>query len=279
MRVKRAKKIGFCFGVRRAINMAEAALGSKQPIYSLGSIIHNKQVVDALAMKGLKVVSGIDKIRKGMIVISSHGLSPRIKARIVRKGMRIIDTTCPFVLKAQNIARSLGQQGYKVIIVGERQHPEIKALVDFVPGKAMVVKDKREARSLRLKEGEMISVISQTTQATDNFLDVVKIIIDKRPKELRVFNTICKDAEERQGAARRLAKEVDVMLIAGGKNSANTRRLYEVCRQALSSSHLIETESDIDHGWLKGATVIGITSGASTPDWVIKKVVKSVRKG
>lgn len=283
MRIKSSKRIGFCFGVKRAVGMAEKALKeNKGGIYSLGSIIHNRQVVERLSRKGLNVIKDAGGIKDGVVVISSHGLSPRIKEEILRRGIKIIDTTCPFVLNAQTIAHRLGEEGYDIVVVGDARHPEIKALVDFIPrgrsSRVYVVKDRRAAGDLKLKTGRKIGVISQTTQSSANFLDVVKAISEKRPKELRIFNTICRDAEERQSFAGRLAKNVGMMLVIGGRNSANTKRLFEVCRKVLADSHLIETDKDLKKSWFKKRQVIGVTSGASTPEWVIRKVVNSISK-
>lgn len=278
MRIKLAKRIGFCFGVKRAVNMAEEALEKDRPIYSLGSIIHNRQVVEDLFCKGLKVIKDINGIKGGVVVISSHGISPKIAKRISGKGIKIIDTTCPFVLKAQEVARRLSNNGYKIVIVGDANHPEIKALVDFVPNEVSVVKDPREASRLELGLSDRVSVISQTTQSTDNFLEVVKAVFSRKPKEICVFNTICHDAESRQKHAGRLAKEVDLMLVVGGKDSANTKRLYEVCKKILKRSYLVESENELRDSWFKKGSTIGITSGASTPDWIIKRVIQKIKQ-
>ncbi len=278
MSIKLAKKIGFCFGVKRAVTMAEDALKKNNPIYSLGSIIHNKDVVRELSKKGLKVVGDIDDVKGGIVVISSHGLSPKVARAIHGKGIKIIDTTCPFVLNAQRIAKRLNDEGYRVIIVGDKDHPEVRALVDFAPRSACVIKNKSEARRLKFKPNKKVSIISQTTQSTANFQDVAETILAKRPKELRIFNTICQDAEERQALAERLAGEVDLMLVVGGKDSANTRRLNDVCRRVSRSSRHIETEADLETRWFKDSRKIGIASGASTPDWVIRRVVDKIKK-
>lgn len=278
MKIVLAEKTGFCFGVKRAVAMAEAALGKKEPICSLGSIIHNKQVVRGLSDKGLKVVKNLDDIKEGVVVVSSHGISPKVARNISRRGIRIINTTCPFVLNAQKIAGELSKKGYTVVIVGDSKHPEVKALLDFAPRRAFVVKDKKQAAKLRLKKDERVSVISQTTQSMNNFLGVVKTISEYAPKELAVFNTICNDAENRQDRARQLARKVDLMLVVGGRDSANTKRLFEVCKNVLGNSHLVETEGELNKKWFKSVKAVGITSGASTPDWVIKKVAERVHK-
>ena len=276
MRLKLAKKIGFCFGVRRAVEMAEEVLKKEGRAYSLGSIIHNKQVVEGLSKRGLEVINNIDEIRCGVLVISSHGISPKVADKISKRSLKMVDTTCPFVRNAQSSARSLGKKGYTVIIVGDVNHPEVKALYAFAGKKAHVVRDAEGLKSLKLKSNKRVGILSQTTQSMDNFLNVVRAIIDVNPKDLRVFNTICKDAQERQVAARDISREVDLMLIVGGKNSANTKRLFEVCKKILPRSYLVETELDLRSKWFKDVSVVGITSGASTPETIVRRVAKSV---
>ena len=278
MSVRLAKKTGFCFGVKRAVKMAEEALSKKRPIYSLGSIIHNEQVVMGLSKKGLKVIKNINNIKKGVLLISSHGLSPKITSSIMKRGIDIIDTTCPFVLKAQRIARRLNGEGYTVVIVGDARHPEVKALVDFAAGNVFVVKDKAEAASLKLGKSDRVSIISQTTQSKSNFNDVVRVVSGKDPKELKVFSTICEDAGSRQAHAKSLSRQVDLMIVVGGKNSANTERLLDVCAEHSARAYLIETEAELDSSWFKPGQSIGIASGASTPDWIVEKVVNKINK-
>ena len=278
MSVKLAKKTGFCFGVKRAVRMAEEALSRKRPIYSLGSIIHNEQVVKGLSKKGLKVIKNINDIKKGVLLISSHGLSPKKQKSILKRGVDIIDTTCPFVLKAQRIARRLSDEGYTVVIVGDVLHPEVKALIDFAAKNVFVVKDSSEARSLKLGGSDKVSIISQTTQSKNNFSDVVKVVAGKKPKELKVFSTICEDAQVRQAHAKSLSRQVDMMIVVGGRNSANTKRLLDVCSEHSALAYLIETEAELEGNWFKPGQSIGIASGASTPDWIVEKVVNRINK-
>lgn len=191
--------------------------------------------------------------------------------------MKIIDATCPFVRKAQETARDLSRAGYTVVIVGDSGHPEVKAILGSAGGRALVVKDARSARQLRFSSGEKVSVISQTTQSPANFADTVKAIAAKRPARLRIINTICRDAQIRQDAARRAARCVDVMVVIGGHDSANTRRLAEVCGNISERSYYIESEGELKNEWLEDAGRIGVTSGASTPQWVIERVVKKIK--
>jgi len=277
MRLKLARKVGFCFGVRRAVEMAEEVLKAEGKAYSLGSVIHNKQVVEDLSQRGLKVIKSIDEADSGVLVISSHGISPETAGEISKRSLKLVDTTCPFVRNAQSRARSLGEEGYTVIIVGDVDHPEVKALYGFAGKKAHVVKDLPGLKALKLKPGGRIGVLSQTTQSMDNFLGLVRAIIGLKPKDLRVFNTICKDAEERQAAARDISRSVELMLVVGGKNSANTKRLLEVCKKIRRKSYLVEAEDDLRSQWFKDVSAVGITSGASTPDKIVRRVAKKVK--
>jgi 4-hydroxy-3-methylbut-2-enyl diphosphate reductase len=278
MRIKLAKKVGFCFGVRRAIEMAEEVLKKEDKAYSLGSIIHNRQVVEDLSRRGLKVIKNIDEASGGIIVISSHGISPDVSDAISKRSLKLVDTTCPFVRNAQEMARSLSREGYKIIIVGDVNHPEVKALFCFAGKKAHVVKDAKGLKALKLKPNQKIGILSQTTQSMDSFLNVAKAVIGVKPKDLKVFNTICRDAEERQAAAREISGKVDLMLIVGGRHSANTKRLFEVCKKILYRSYLIETEDDLKDFWFKDVSTAGITSGASTPDNIVRRVAKIIRR-
>jgi len=278
VKVVLADRTGFCFGVRRAVSMAQSAIKDNKKIYSFGSIIHNAQVVEDLRRRGMKVIKDLARARSGdALVISSHGISPKILARIRRKGLKIIDTTCPFVMNAQRIASGLARDGYGAVIVGDLNHPEVKALIDFAPKGTKVVKDRAEAAALDLGKASRVSVLSQTTQSSGNFLDVVNTILQKRPRQLKVCNTICNDAEERQRLARELASKVGLMLVVGGRHSANTRRLYEVCRKTLKNSHLIETEKELNKAWFRSVRSVGITSGASTPDRAVQQVVSAIK--
>jgi 4-hydroxy-3-methylbut-2-enyl diphosphate reductase len=276
MRVRLAERIGFCFGVKRAIHMAEEALRLHRKVYSLGSIIHNAQVVQRLSGKGLEIIRDPGRAKGGAVLISSHGAPPAVFAKIKKRGLGLIDTTCPFVLHAQRLAMEMAREGYMVVIVGEKTHPEVKALVGFARGRAIVVKG-RDDPALRRVTGDKVAVISQTTQAIANFRGVANTLLRKRPREIRIFNTICNDTGKRQEAAADLAKTVDAMVIIGGRQSANTKRLFEVCK-GLNDAYLVETDRDVRSRWFEGKRTVGIASGASTPEWVITKVVNKIKK-
>ncbi|MDP2921246.1 MAG: 4-hydroxy-3-methylbut-2-enyl diphosphate reductase [Candidatus Omnitrophota bacterium] len=265
MKIKVARCAGFCFGVKRAINIAENALrelkdGDK--IYSLGAIIHNPQVVDELSRKGLEVISDLRKIKRGRVIISSHGAPLETLEEIRKKKIKLIDATCPFVKYAQNIVRRLKKDGYRIIIVGDSAHPEVKAL-NSIAGK--------------IKNSKKIGIISQTTQNKENYIKEIGKILGEDFSEVKIFNTICSDTSKRQSAARSLLKDCDIMIVIGGKNSANTRRLWQICKESGVDSFHIETELELKKKWFKGKICAGITSGASTPDQAVQRVTRNIK--
>jgi (E)-4-hydroxy-3-methyl-but-2-enyl pyrophosphate reductase len=265
MKIKVAKCSGFCFGVKRAINIAENALkdlkeGDK--IYSLGPIIHNPQVVEELSGKGLQVISGLENVKVGTVIISSHGAPLKAIENIKIKGMKLINATCPFVKYAQNIVKDLKKGGYEIIIVGDSVHPEVKALKSIAGSN---------------KKSKKLGVISQTTQNKENYITEIGKILERDFSEVRIFNTICNDTSKRQSASRRLLKDCDLVIVVGGKNSANTRRLWQICKESGVDSFHIETELEVNKKWFKGRKCVGITSGASTPDSMVKKIIEKIR--
>lgn len=268
MKVKIAGHSGFCFGVKRAINIANSALKNitkEDKLYSLGPIIHNPQVVNRLSDKGLIVIKDISKISVGTIIISSHGAPEDIIEKLKRKKLKIIDATCPFVKYAQNIVRDLKEQGYYVVIVGDKMHPEVRALVSI-------------AGRQRIKGKSKIGIVSQTTQNKENYISEIHNILKGEFSEIRIFNTICRDAALRQASAKELLKKCDLMIVIGGKNSANTRRLWQICKESGVESLHIETEKELKPGSFSKKKCIGITSGASTADWIVDEVVEAIRK-
>jgi len=264
MKIKVAGHSGFCFGVKRAINIAEATLrkrDKKEVIYSLGPIIHNPQVVKELSEKGIRVIKRINRLKKGTVIVSSHGVSMETLDKIKKKGLKTVDATCPFVKNAHNIVKALKKEGYNIVILGDRKHPEVKALLSLAG---------------RGNKGKKIGVVSQTTQNKDNYINGISDILKRDFQEVRIFNTICNDTAHRQTLTRRLLNECDVMIVVGGKNSANTRRLWQICKESGVDSYHIETGDELQKCYFKGKKCAGIVSGASTPDSMVKKVVKTI---
>ena len=275
MRVRVANHSGFCFGVKRAIKIAEKTLASSKGaknIYSLGSIIHNPQVVGALSKKGLKVIKDINDARTGTVIISSHGAPIEIVTKIKKKKLDLVDATCPFVKNAHNIVKDLKSKGYDVIVIGDKKHPEVKALLSLTGASPTAgVAHPRGGR------GKKVAFVSQTTQSKDNYLRGIFDILKEDFSEARIFNTICSDTAQRQALAKKFLKECDVMMVVGGKNSANTRRLYQICRESGVDSHHIETEKEIKKKWFFKKKSCGVVSGASTPDEMVKKITKKIK--
>ncbi len=287
MEIRVSDTIGFCFGVKEAVDLAKKALSnSKKRIFSVGPIIHNPQVVKELLEDGLTPVVDIEAIKEGTLIISSHGAGAKLLAKSESASggkdknnakLEIIDATCPFVKKIQGYVKRLHKDKYKVVIIGKSEHPEVKALVDFTDGRAVVIKDKEEAKGLE-PDGSKIGVVSQSTYLQEAFLEIVSILLQKPFLELRIFNTICRDTVKRQDAARRLANNVDLMIVIGGRDSANTYRLAEVCREEKKTVYHIEDSAEVVRSWLSGKDSVGIASGASTPDWVVRAVVEEIRR-
>jgi 4-hydroxy-3-methylbut-2-enyl diphosphate reductase len=271
-----ARNSGFCFGVKRAVNLAfNAVRKHKKDIYSLGPIIHNPQVVDALAREGVGQVDSIDKVKEGSLILRSHGItSPEILDDARSRGLNIIDATCPFVKKAQQYARRLVEEGYQVILVGDEQHPEVKSIIGHAGGDCIVGEDYDSIRD-RIKS-KKIGILTQTTQNYSKFSDIVVKCL-KDAEELKIFNTICDATGLRQEEALELARKVDLMIVIGGRNSANTTRLAKICRETGKDVRLIETEDEIDDSWFKNIGRVGVTAGASTPIWLIEGVVDRLK--
>ncbi len=278
IKIELAECSGFCFGVKRAISMAKQALerNKGKNVYSLGHIIHNSQVVEELSKEGLRSIRELGAIKDGVIVISSHGVSPEIFDEIKLRGLEIIDATCPYVVSAQKIVKALNEEGYTVIIFGDSQHPEVKSLVGFAGDRATVIKAKEDVERLQT-QSQRIGLVSQTTQSAENYLEVISAIMKKEFLEVRIFNTICSDTKKRQESAQRLARIPDGMIVIGGRMSANTKRLFEICSKICDNTCHIETADELGQEWFSAKKSVGIASGASTPDWIIKAVEDKIK--
>lgn len=275
-KIIKADHIGFCTGVDRAYRSAIEAAKSGGPVYILGLLVHNSLVIQKLEELGVKSVSSLSQIPKGSrgsLVISSHGVGPAILEEARATGLKIIDTTCPWVRKAQDTAHKLAEAGYQVVIVGDRDHTEVKGIGEWAGRNAVVVENRQCLSASRLSD--RIGVIAQTTQSSENFSDVTEEL-KKRTKDLKVHNTICDATKKMQNDAVDLARRSDVMLVIGDKKSANTKRLKELCEETGTPTYQIQNAGELDKGWMYGKTAVGITAGASTPDWVINEVVDAI---
>jgi 4-hydroxy-3-methylbut-2-enyl diphosphate reductase len=273
MRVEIAKHAGICYGVERALRLAEEASGSGGDVHTLGPLIHNPQAVAALRDQGVEVATTLDEVDSGTLVIRSHGVEPAIIEQALAKGLNVVDATCPHVSKAHEAAEELARNGYVVVIVGEADHPEVEGILAHAGGEAIVVSSANELPE-RLGSRK-IGIVVQTTQSLKRLEDVVAAILP-RANELRVFNTICSATGKRQQAAEELAETVDVMVVVGGHNSGNTTRLVQICREVNPRVHHVETPDDLDPAWFEGASSVGVTAGASTPDEQMQAVVRAI---
>jgi len=276
MEVIIADKCGFCQGVRNGIKTAEKTLSERNgDVYSFGHIIHNTDVVEKLSKKGLNTVDSIEDVSKGTILIRSHGATKKQIAKIKERNLDIVDATCVLVKKVQNIAMELESQGYRVVVIGDSDHPEVRAITGSVE-QAIVVADKKDLH--RLKKGDKLGIVCQTTQSYSHFSETVAGIIKQGFTELKIINTLCREAIKRQDSAMELAKKVDIMFVLGGKHSANTKKLAELCKMFNINTFHLQNWGELDINLLEGKKTAGVTAGASTPDWVIEEFVNELEK-
>jgi 4-hydroxy-3-methylbut-2-enyl diphosphate reductase len=267
-----ARDVGFCLGVKRAMRLAsETARRAKGPIYTLGPLVHNPHAIEELSSKGIRIIEGFEDIPPGVVILRSHGAPPHILEEARMKGFRVVDATCPRVKRVQRLATRLKRDGYSVVVIGDANHPEVVSIVEGV-GDAWVVEDKDSASSIPFSS--KMGIISQTTQDANRFMDLLRLLIPKS-KEVRIFNTICDASIKRQKSSLDLAREVDVMIVVGGYNSANTNRIVDICK-GVTETHHIEYEGEIRQEWFKGTKRVGVTSGTSTPYEVILRAVDRI---
>jgi 4-hydroxy-3-methylbut-2-enyl diphosphate reductase len=263
---------GVCFGVRRALELAEKALAEGRPVYCLGPLIHNPQEVERLSAKGFRVIESLDEAEGGgTLLIRSHGLQPDVVAEARRRSLHIIDATCPLVRRAQTLAAELQQAGYQVVVAGDEAHPEVRAILGHAP-KAAVVSNPEALRRLQLSD--RVALVAQTTFSPREFQQVAAELVQRDLREIRIINTICAATVDRQRAAADLAGRVDVMFVIGGRNSANTNRLTELCASRGVTTYHVEQPDEVTADLLQGCRRIGIAAGASTPQWVIDAVCR-----
>ena len=275
MKVIIAEPRGFCAGVCRAVLLAEQSLQQGKDVYSLGPLIHNPQVVERLQSQGLTVVDDLAQIPKGAaVLIRSHGEGPDVFRRAKRTGLEVIDGTCVLVKRAQNIVQELKRQDYQVVIVGDQNHPEVRGVMAYAPG-AVCLSDKEDIAELA--QGSRLGVISQTTYSIGNFGQMVGQIVAAGCKELKVVDTICQATQARQRAALEVTRQVNVMFVLGGKSSANTTRLAELCAAQGVDTYHLESWQQFRDKYVRGKAVAGVTAGASTPDWTIDEFVRNLR--
>ena len=267
-----AENAGFCFGVKRAISIAEetAKTCSDTPVYTFGPLIHNPQAVAYLESIGIQSISDLKKEKPGKLIVRSHGLPPKIITAAEEQGFEIIDATCPFVRRTQDFAKTLLKEKYEVVVIGEADHPEVIGIVGHTNDKALIIENESDIK--KLKKKQRIGIVTQTTQSMETFRYLVMKMLEIG-NEIKIYNTICGATQKRQKSTLELAEKVDIMIIIGGKNSANTTHLVQLSRKTNKPTYHIEKSTDINPFWLKERNIIGISAGASTPSYVIREVI------
>ena len=274
MEIRLAKSYGFCFGVKRAIKIAEESPNSK----TFGPLIHNKNEIERLAKNfNVGLVQDLEEIEpKSRVIVRTHGI-PKDQLQFLKsQDVEIVDATCPFVTKPQEIVQKMSEDGYSIVIFGDKNHPEIKGVMSYAKD-PVVVLSVQELKEYLPKLKERVATVAQTTRKFEEYQKIVAFLMEHK-KEVRVFNTICNATFENQDAARELSKEADVMIIIGGKNSSNTKQLYRICKENCPHSYLVENKDELKSEWFEGKKVCGITAGASTPNWIIEEVIEKIRK-
>ena len=277
MQIIRAEEMGFCFGVRRAVEMMEASVRERGPMVSLGSVVHNPQVVQRLHDEGLEVITDVSHAGARPVAITAHGVGKQVIDDLDASGAEIIDTTCPIVTRSQQWAHRLSEEGFAVVIFGDPNHKEVRGVLGWAHGHVLVVASEEEVTSLPEGFPSRVGVLSQTTETEARFASFVKKMFEvnlDRISELRVLNTLCHATTAQQAATMHLAESVTLMIVVGGRESANTRHLAVVAGERGVATHHIETAEEIDPSWLEGHERVGVTAGASTPDFIIDEVVE-----
>ena len=280
MKMIKAKTAGFCFGVKRAVDTVyEQVKHSEGTIYTYGPIIHNEEVVKDMESKGVVVIRSegeLDRLAEGTVIIRSHGVEKKIYDKLEKKGIRIVDATCPFVKKIHNIVSKESAAGAHIVIIGNPEHPEVQGIRGWAGDKVSVVQDAEAADKIGFGKNEKICVVSQTTFNYNKFKDLVEII-KKKSYDVIVLNTICNATKERQTEAQSIAESVDAMIVIGDKHSSNTQKLFEICQKACNNTYYIQTLDDLNLNQLGSVETVGITAGASTPNNIIEEVQNNVR--
>ncbi len=281
MDVITAKTAGFCFGVKRAVDTVYEEIKKGGDIYTLGPVIHNDTVVGDLESRGVKVIRSpgdLERIEKGTVIIRSHGVEKQVYELLEKKGLNVVDATCPFVLKIHKIVEEEAKKGSRIVVTGDETHPEVKGIISFAGDDVTVIKSTEEARDYANPENKNVCIVSQTTFNVTKFKDIVEIF-DKKEYSVNVVNTICNATFERQNEARKLAKEADCMIVIGDRHSSNSAKLYEICSGLCGNTVFVQTLEDLvsrNDVFSESTACVGITAGASTPNIIIEEVQKYV---
>lgn len=277
LKITVGKHSGFCFGVKRAYDLACVNSKNCDSIYILGKLVHNDDVCRDLKRRGVREIKSVDDIKEGTIIFTAHGIGPNLYEKASERGLKIIDTTCPKVIKAQRLAKNYAEKGYRVIIFGDKKHKEVKGIREWSGSKAKIIGSLKEAKKLKLDKNKEYCLISQTTQNVEEFKRI-KDYLSKALANFIHFNTICDSTNNRQEEVRKLAKNNDVVIVIGGRDSANSRMLFEITKSLNKKVYFIENASQLKKSWINDISKVAIAAGASTPEWVIKGVVFEISK-
>jgi 4-hydroxy-3-methylbut-2-enyl diphosphate reductase len=278
MEIKVAQNIGFCWGVKRALDITFKTLeDNKDKIYSLGQVIHNPQMSEKLSHLGLKIIKDINEIETGRLLIRSHGVSPDLIKNTSQCGIDVVDATCPFVKHIQSLIKRLREEGYHIIIIGESEHPEVKGLIGYAQNQAVVINSVSQIEEHILGKNKKWGVVAQSTQSQENFHKIVAKLIEENFLELRILFTICQETLKRESLTQELAKSCDLMLVVGGFNSANTRRLKEISESCGTRTFQTEHAGQIELKWFESVNSVGVVSGTSTPEWVVDEIISKLK--
>jgi 4-hydroxy-3-methylbut-2-enyl diphosphate reductase len=287
MEIEKARELGLCFGVGQAIKLLKEAVSEYGEIETLGPVAHNKQLLQALTKVGIKPIDNLEQVQGKILAVTTHGVSPQVISQIAARHIKLVDTTCPIVRQAQNTAKELADSGFDVIIFGEVEHPEVKGLLGWAGNKGIAALEVKQLLAANKATPYRPGIISQTTQSQSAFVEFLIQLIAALPsviaseakqslKEIRIVNTLCQVIQKRQEEAIRLAKRSQLLIVIGGHDSANTKRLAEAC-SPLVETHLVEGASEVNRSWLAGKHHIGIAAGTSTPDEAIEEVVAKLK--
>lgn len=273
MKIELAENYGFCFGVKRAIKIAEENMNAA----TYGPLIHNSKEIARLDNDfKVSLVEDFKAFKKGdKAIVRTHGIVKEELEKLQKSGVDVVDATCPFVTKPQEIAQEMSEEGYDVVIFGDEAHPEIKGVKSYAANGAKVVTSVKDLENIKLYE--RVALIAQTTRKVEEYIQIANYLIP-RHKEVRVFNTICNATFENQEAVRKLSKKVDIMIVIGGSNSSNTKQLFSIAKENCQNSYHVEDENELENVWFKDKKHCGVTAGASTPDWIIQNVINSIQK-
>ena len=274
MKINLAKSAGFCFGVKRALDIALQTAKSGQKVYMLGDIVHNEDVVRQIQKAGIKKINRLQCGKGHILLIRAHGTGSRMLKKALRSGYRIIDSTCPMVKEIHKIARNNENAGYKIIVIGDKKHDEVQGIIGQLKGEAIIIDDIRHAAVKNIKKA---CVVVQSTQNLEKVLQILDRL-RLRVKDLKFFNTICKPTRLKQEEIRTMPTHNDVMIIIGSKNSANTKRLYQIAKSINPRSYWVSSKDEIKPVWFKGMRNVGVTAGASTPEYTTKGVIAYLKK-